>query len=141
MMKLKRHKRPVVSVVCIQLSYDTRAIAGSDDQTVSVWNLMTGEMMRQITTPTGVYGLAVYNNVDIPMIFTGGYGDDFGINVWELKSGAYLTSLYGHSNKVRQLVVWSHDGEDRLSSGALDGTILTFDLPALIAVLLKQKGK
>lgn len=140
-MKLRRHRRPVVSVACIQLSYDTRVLSGSDDHTVCVWNMMTGEMMRQISTPSGVYGLAVYNNVDIPMIFTGGYDDDFCINAWDLKSGCYLTSLYGHNGKVRQLCVWSHDGADRLTSGGLDGNILTFDLLAITLALLRQRGK
>jgi WD40 repeat protein len=105
------------TIYCLAI-FDGKLFSGSDDKTIKVWDLKTGECTATlIGTQSSVYSLAVFDG----KLFSG--SDDCTIKVWDLITGEY-TALTGHEDAVCSLAVF--DG--KLFSGSDDKTIKVWDL-------------
>lgn len=93
-------------------------VSGSQDQTIRVWNLVTGELIHTLKSHrNGVYAIALSPNEEI--IASG--SADKTIKLWHLQTGELLATFSGHANTVTSLV-FTASGE-MLVSGSLDKTI------------------
>jgi WD40 repeat protein len=118
---LKGHSSSVSSV---SFSPDGKTLAsGSDDNTIKVWNLATG---NQITTLKGHSSSvnSVSFSPDGKTLASGSY--DNTIKVWDVATGKPITTLTGHTSTVSS-VSFSPDGKT-LASGSVDKTIKVWNL-------------
>ena len=101
----------------------TRAVSASDDRTLKVWDLRTGEALRTLeghsasvkavaVTPDGMRAVSA--------------SDDRTLKVWDLRTGEALRSLEGHSASVWSVAL-SPDGT-RAVSASRDRTLKVWDL-------------
>jgi WD40 repeat protein len=93
-------------------------ISGSRDKTIKVWNLQTGELLRNLKGHRdGVYAIALSPN---EKIIASGSADKT-IKLWHLETGELLATFTGHTSAVTA-VAFTASGE-MLVSGSLDKTI------------------
>lgn len=88
------HKESVYAVVV--LSDGKCAVTASDDKTVKLWNLWTGECLR--TVPAACNCMAVFS--DGKRVLAG--NDDGTIIVWDLGTSRCLRTLKGHPRRLQQ---------------------------------------
>ena len=101
----------------------TRAVSGSSDQTVRVWDLSSGQCLATLEGHSNwVRSVAV--SPDGTRAVSG--SDDQTVRVWDLSSGQCLATLEGHSDRVWSVAV-SPDGT-RAVSGSSDQTVRVWDL-------------
>jgi hypothetical protein len=100
-----------------------RAVSGSDDKTLRVWDLESGQCLRTLTGHTaGVTSVSV--TPDGRRAVSG--SRDKTLRVWDLESGQCLRTLQGHSDDVNSVSV-TPDGR-RAVSGSRDKTLRVWDL-------------
>jgi WD40 repeat protein len=93
-------------------------ISGSQDKTIRVWNLVTGQLIHTLKSHRdGVYAVVLSPN---QQIIASGSADKT-IKLWHLETGQLLATFTGHANIVTALV-FTASGE-MLVSGSLDKTI------------------
>jgi len=148
-------KRKVVCVTVLHLStnYETYVISASEDKQISIWELSTGDKVielsghkEKISTMT-----TFYSENHEPILITGSW--DESVRVWPLMSIFYLSpaptaqaiekkclDLYGHSNRVNQVMTIHRDGHEPLiASAASDGTIRLWSLQGVTVMILDDK--
>jgi WD40 repeat protein len=92
--------------------------SGSDDQTIKLWEIETGECQQTLQGHTmRVWSVAW--SPDGQSLVSG--SSDQTLKLWDVSAGKCYQTLHGHSNWVRS-VAWSPDGET-LASGSEDQTI------------------
>ena len=106
----------------------------SDDKTIRVWDVATGESLRVIRPPIGrgpegkLYAAAI--SPDGTLLAVGGFGFQAGnkhpIYIIALEQGVVTRVLTGHSNVILDLA-FSRDGR-RLISGSSDNTARVWNL-------------
>ena len=109
-----------------------RAVSGSDDRTLKVWDLEQGALLATLEGHgAGVTAVAV--TPDGRRAVSG--SDDRTLKVWDLEQGALLATLEGHGDWVTAVAV-TPDGR-RAVSGSDDRTLKVWDLEqgALLATL------
>jgi small GTP-binding protein len=118
---LEGHTGPVNSVA---LSADgSRALSGSGDNTVRVWDMASGKMLRVLEGHTGsVYAVAL--SADGSRALSGS-GDNT-VRVWDVASGKTLRVLEGHMGPVLSVAL-SADGANAYSA-ALNGVLRVWNL-------------
>ena len=91
------------SVTTVALTPDGKqVISGSDDQTIKIWHLETGEELKTLKGHTDwVRTVAV--TPDGTRIISG--SDDQTIKIWNLETGEELKTLKGHADWVRTATV------------------------------------
>jgi len=100
-----------------------RVISGSDDTTIKVWNLETGEHIRTMEGHNGsVNSLTV--TPDGLHVISG--SDDKTIKVWNLETGEHIRTMEGHNGSVSVVAV-TPDGRCAIS-GSYDKTIKVWDM-------------
>jgi WD40 repeat protein len=100
-----------------------RAVSGSDDKGLRVWDLENGACLRILEGHTGrVKSVSV--TPDGKRAVSG--GDDRTLRVWDLESGVCLRTLEGHTDWVLSVSV-TPDGK-RAVSGSDDETLRMWDL-------------
>ena len=100
-----------------------RALSGSGDQTLRLWDLETGETLRTLQGHrSSVYAVAVL--ADGRRALSG--SDDTTLRLWNFKTGATLRTLEGHTDGVSAVAVLA-DGS-RALSGSWDNTLRLWDL-------------
>jgi hypothetical protein len=111
-------------VICLAISPDgRRALSGSADLTVRLWDLATGQELGRLDGHTGEVA-AVAFSADGRRAASG--GEDRTVRLWDLKTGGALGCFRGHTEKVRS-VAFSPD--DRfVVSGGEDNTVRLWDL-------------
>jgi WD40 repeat protein len=100
-----------------------RALSGSGDRTLRLWDLTTGETLRTLEGHSNlVTAVAVLD--DGRRALSGSW--DNTLRLWDLATGETLRILEGHSNSVSALAVLL-DGS-RALSGSWDNTLRLWDL-------------
>jgi WD40 repeat protein len=98
-------------------------VTGSDDKTIKLWSLATGEEIRTLKKHSNwVWTLAI--SPDGKTLASG--SADHTIKLWNLATGEEILTLKGHSSGVTS-VAFSPDGAT-LASGSLDKTIKLWNL-------------
>ncbi|MBE9071761.1 WD40 repeat domain-containing protein [Microcystis sp. LEGE 08355] len=93
-------------------------VSGSDDKTIKLWNVETGQEIRTLKGHNGpVY--SVNFSPDGKTLVSG--SDDKTIKLWNVEKPQEIHTLKGHDDRVRS-VNFSHDGKT-LVSGSDDKTI------------------
>jgi WD40 repeat protein len=110
-----------VTSVCVSPD-GSRIISGSYDNTVRVWDAVSGACVSTLEGHTG-YVWSVCVSPDGSRIISG--SDDKTVRVWDAVSGACVSTLEGHSNGVSSVCV-SPDGS-RIISGSNDNTVRVWD--------------
>ena len=110
---LAGHSAWITSIV---FSPDGQTFASaSDDDTIKLWNLQTGELLCTLTGHSeGIRSLTISSD---GQTFASG-GSDGTIKLWNLQTGELLYTLTGHSDEIRG-IAFSSDGQT-LFSGAND---------------------
>ena len=105
-----------------------RALSGSLDNTVRVWEVESGRTLSVLEGHTDrVWSVAW--SPDGRRALSGSY--DHTVRVWEVESGRTLGVLEGHSNSVFS-VAWSPDGR-RAYSASANGVMRIWDLTSALA--------
>jgi hypothetical protein len=100
-----------------------RALSGSADNTLRLWDLPTGETLRLLEGHTrSVNAAAVLPNGRYALSGS----DDSTLRLWDLETGETLRTFEGHTAGVRAVAVLG-DGR-RALSGADDSTLRLWDL-------------
>jgi WD40 repeat protein len=115
------HTSPVTAVTFV--GDGRRALSGSQDKTLRLWDLATGERLRTLDGHTARVG-AVTVLADGSRALSGSL--DKTLRLWDLATGETLRVLKGHTDWVITVVV-SGDGS-RALSGSRDGTLRLWDL-------------
>eukprot|EP01124_Arcella_intermedia_P015170 TRINITY_DN21693_c0_g1_i1.p1 TRINITY_DN21693_c0_g1~~TRINITY_DN21693_c0_g1_i1.p1 ORF type:complete len:472 (-),score=112.61 TRINITY_DN21693_c0_g1_i1:36-1451(-) len=120
--ELKGHLCPVGCLGVV--NNGTQLVSGSNDNTLKVWDLKTGQNEKTLTGHTGsVYTLKVWKD----HVITGSH--DKRIKIWDINTGVCVSTLNGHNDRVWCLQI-SAD-EKTLVSGSADNTIKAWDLTSL----------
>lgn len=121
-------------VTAAAISATGQVLASSSlDDTIRVWNLMTGDVIHVLKGHTkGVNAIAISPN---GKSLTSG-SDDYTLRTWNLQTGALMRTLTGHSRDVNAVVI-SPDGQ-LLASGGEDRTVRLWQMGtgALLRTLL-----
>ncbi|EGJ34960.1 MULTISPECIES: caspase family protein [Moorena] len=112
------------NVTSVSFSRDGQTLAsGSDDNTIKLWNLETGEEIRTLIGHTETVHSVSFSR-DGQTLASGSY--DNTIKLWDPKTGKVIRTLIGHTEVVRS-VSFSRDGQT-LASGSDDNTIKLWNL-------------
>ena len=100
-----------------------RALSGSDDNTVRLWDVQSGRCLRVLEGHTAsVWSVAF--SCDGVRVLSG--SDDKTVRLWDVESGHCLRVLEGHTDSVRS-VAFRGDGV-RALSGSDDKTVRLWDV-------------
>ena len=123
----------VASVRSVAISPDSQTIAsGSDDNTIKVWHLTSGNLIHTLTWQSGVFQLhreatwftSVAISPDGQTLASGCL--DKSLKLWNWNSGKLIRNLKGHSDSVNAIAI-SGNGQT-LVSGSRDNTIKVWNL-------------
>ena len=113
-----------LSVDAVSVTPDgKRAVSGSSDQTLKVWDLETGSEIQTLKGHSGLV-LAVSVTPDGKRAVSG--SSDQTLKVWDLETGEEIQTLQGHSGWVTAVTL-TPDGK-RAVSGSRDHTLKVWDL-------------
>jgi WD40 repeat protein len=115
--ELKGHTGSVLAVA----SRGELAVTGSYDRTVRVWNLRTGEMLRNLTQHSAPVNALAFEPEGVR--FLSG-SDDRTVRLWDANNGRLLRIVRDHDGPVLSLA-WRPEGA---FSGATDGWVRRLDL-------------
>lgn len=120
---LRGHQQWVSSIA--YSSDGTRIVSGSGDDTVKVWDALTGkELLSWRTGGKGVTALAL--SADGKQIVTGHWNHS--LQIWDALTGQKLSTLRGHAENITSVAI-SPDGK-RIVSGSGDDTLKIWDAAA-----------
>jgi WD40 repeat protein len=107
------------------------AVTGSDDDTVRVWDLTTGQQLGQPLTghTDSVWAVTTAVLDDRPVVVSG--SDDNTVRVWDLATGQQRGQpLTGHTSGVNAVAPAVVDSRLIVISGSDDATLRTWDITA-----------
>ena len=102
------------------VNIDTVA-SGSDDRTIQIWTISTGDNLMTINTENNVYALQLLSNG----IFLASGLSSATINIYDVNTGDLIETLYGHTGYVNDLILM---GVDLLASSSEDNSIRIWNL-------------
>jgi hypothetical protein len=101
----------------------TRLASASDDGTVKLWDVASGQEQSTLKGHTGWVWSVAFSPDGTRLASA---GDDETVKLWDLASGQEPTTLKGHTGRVRS-VAFSPDGT-RLATAGDDGTVKLWDV-------------
>src|SRR6266508_4503456 len=113
-----RHTASVTAVAVGELEGRPVVVSGSDDMTVRVWDLATGDPVAEPFTghTSWVGAVAVGELEGRPVVVSG--GDDMTVRVWDLASGDPVAEPFtGHTSWVGAVAVGELEGRPVVVSG------------------------
>jgi WD40 repeat protein len=120
----------------IHLLGGQRIMTCSDDGSLRVWNLKTGEQIRDPWRDGENRVLAIALSLDGKKVVCGGAGG--AVNLWDIDTGKIIAKWTGHTNYVTSLC-WNRDC-GRVVSGSRDGTARVWDVESGKTVLAIETG-
>jgi WD40 repeat protein len=105
------------------LSSLTVQTPGSDDETVRLWDVQSGQVIRELKGHKGWVSSVAFS-ADGQTLASGAY--DKTVLLWDVQTGQVIRELKGHKGWVSS-VAFSTDGQT-LASGAYDQTVRLWDL-------------
>src|ERR1019366_7140843 len=98
-----------------------RALSGSEDETLRLWDLASGRELRRFDAVGFVWSLAILP--DGKRALSGGRG---GIQLWDLETGRELRRIEGHSGTVTTIALLP-DGK-RFLAADTDGWVRVWQI-------------
>ena len=123
------HGGAVYAVAVAELDSRPVVVSGSDDRTVRVWDLATGNPVSDPFTGHGkaVNAVAVAELEGRPVVVSG--GGDGTVRVWDLATGNPVSDPFtGHGKAVNAVAVAELEGRPVVVSGGGDGTVRVWDV-------------
>ena len=113
---------------------DSRAVTGSNEGEVWVWDLEAGVHIKTLLHPEAVDTMAISPNQET--IVT---GSDDGLRVWRMPepgggTAEQIGSLRGHKGAARVIMFAPHDNTRLLTIGVEDNTVRIWDLAHFLKV-------
>jgi len=115
------HKNTVNSLD--QIDNDTM-VSGSDDQTIQIWRISTGETVNIMNLSSRVYAVRVFS-IKYQLIVCGTAGSSNNLQIYNYYTGDLIRTLIGHSSNVRSIEMLS---EQFMVSGGQDQKVIIWDL-------------
>ena len=115
------HTASIHSLCCT--NDESRLISGSDDNTVRIWDIQTGETIQILVTP-GSRIRCVCMSEYSKQIICG--GEDHTVRTWELETGCPIRVLRGHTDRVTS--VCNIPGSDKFLSCSSDMSAILWDV-------------
>ncbi len=121
--KLPIYKGHTNRVWSVAFSSDgTKIASGSEDRTVIIWDVETGQCLHSLEGQERVWSVAF--SPDGRKIASG--SEDRTVKLWDVETGQCLRTLEGHAQQVRS-VAFSPDGR-KIASGSEDRTVRLWDV-------------
>ena len=111
------------------LSFDEKSqtlATGSHDQSIKLWDVKTGNLIRTIDSGSRVYSLAFSQDYDL----LASSGDKKAVKLWDVRTGECQRVLKGHGTWVGAIAFGRNDSGEVLASGSNDGSIRLWDIPS-----------
>ncbi|MFJ2574985.1 AAA family ATPase [Streptomyces halstedii] len=126
---LTGHTDSVEAVACAVVDGRPVAVTGSEDETVRVWDLATGQQVgAPLTGHTDEVEAVACTVVDGRPVAVSGSFDET-VRVWDLATGQQVGApLTGHTDKVEAVACTVVDGRPVAVSGSYDETVRVWDL-------------
>jgi WD40 repeat protein len=104
------------------INNDTLASSGLSEQTIHIWSLSSGQILRTINPNSAIIGVYCLKMLTNGVHLAAGLTYD--IKIFDLKSGNLIATLFGHDGAVTDLTVSS----DLLASSSSDWTVRVWNL-------------
>lgn len=109
------------------LAFDAKSqtlATGSHDQSIKLWDVQTGELIKTIETGSRVYSLIFSQDYDL----LASSGDSLEIQLWDVRTGECQQTLKGHKSWIGAVVFGRNNNGEVLASGSNDGEIRLWEI-------------
>ncbi|MCL5991444.1 MAG: choice-of-anchor D domain-containing protein [Bacteroidetes bacterium] len=103
----------------------TKLASGSNDETVKLWDIITGDQVKSLTGHTDVIRCVAYSP-DNTMFASASEYYDKTIKLWDVNSGSEIKTLIGHTETIYSIAF--SPNSTFLASGSEDRTIKLWNL-------------
>jgi WD40 repeat protein len=121
---IQRYTNHTMTVFSLdQIDSDTM-VSGSDDRTIQIWKISTGETLKIINANGAVYAVRVFSIIN-KQIVCGKEGSSNNIDIYNYSTGVLIRTLNGHSSRVWSIEMLS---EQFMASGSNDKRLVIWDI-------------
>jgi len=106
-----------------QIDNDTM-VSGSDDKTIRIWKISTGETLNIINVNAVVNVVRVFS-IEYKQIVCGNVGTSNNLKIYNYNTGDLIQTLSGHTSTVNSIEILS---EQCMASGGGDKSVIIWDL-------------
>jgi WD40 repeat protein len=106
-----------------QIDNDTM-VSGSQDNTIRIWKISTGETLKIINENTAVLAVRVFS-IEYKQIVCGKSGSSNNLQIYNYNTGDLIKTLTGHSSSVYSIEMLSGQF---MASGGDDQSVIIWDL-------------